>query len=78
MKFKNEDASEASIRVPQNSVKCCKMLQNAAKCRKMPQNAAKCRNMPQNAAKCRKILAKFCGTRMLASLASSYFFFRVT
>ena len=43
MKFKNEDASEASIRVPQNSVKCCKMLQNAAKCRKMPQNAAKCR-----------------------------------
>ena len=34
MKFKNEDASEASIRVPQNSVKCCKMPQNAAKCRK--------------------------------------------
>ena len=43
MKFKNEDASEASIRVPQNSVKCCKMLQNAAKCRKMPQNAANVR-----------------------------------
>ena len=65
MKFKNEDASEASIRVQQNSVKCCKMPQNVGKCRKMSENAAKCKTIQFDG-----ILRKFCQNEVGSALLS--------
>ena len=56
--LKNEDASEASIRVPQNSPKFRKIPQNSTKFHKIPQNSAKYRKILKNSEKFCKNSAK--------------------